>query len=88
MISSRAPILCGLIGAGIQGSRSPAMHGPEASEQGLHCVYKLIVLGSTGYPLLLVHPSVGVNSVGELVALAKTMPSQLSCGRLIAVRGR
>jgi tripartite-type tricarboxylate transporter receptor subunit TctC len=39
-----------------------------------------IVLASTGYPLLLAHPSVGVKSVGELVALAKARPSQLSCG--------
>jgi shikimate dehydrogenase len=37
-------ILCGLIGAGIQGSRSPALHQAEARAQGLELVYKLIDL--------------------------------------------
>ena len=35
-------LLCGLIGAGIQGSRSPALHQGEAAAQGLELVYKLI----------------------------------------------
>jgi len=37
-------ILCGLIGAGIQGSRSPALHQAEARAQGLELTYKLIDL--------------------------------------------
>lgn len=37
-------ILCGLIGAGIQGSRSPALHQAEARAQGLDLTYKLIDL--------------------------------------------
>jgi len=37
-------ILCGLIGAGIQCSRSPALHQAEARAQGLDLVYKLIDL--------------------------------------------
>ena len=37
-------ILCGLIGAGIQGSRSPALHQAEARAQGLDLVYQLIDL--------------------------------------------
>jgi shikimate dehydrogenase len=37
-------ILCGLIGAGIQGSRSPALHQAEARAQGLELVYRLIDL--------------------------------------------
>lgn len=37
-------ILCGLIGAGIQRSRSPALHQAEARAQGLDLVYKLIDL--------------------------------------------
>jgi shikimate dehydrogenase len=37
-------ILCGLIGAGIQGSRSPALHQAEARAQGLDLVYRLIDL--------------------------------------------
>ena len=36
--------LCGLIGAGIQGSRSPALHQAEARAQGLALTYKLIDL--------------------------------------------
>jgi len=37
-------ILCGLIGAGIQGSRSPALHQAEARAQGLELVYRLMDL--------------------------------------------
>jgi shikimate dehydrogenase len=37
-------ILVGLIGAGIQASRTPAMHEKEGAEQGLHYVYRLIDL--------------------------------------------
>ena len=36
--------LVGLIGAGIQASRTPAMHEHEAAEQGLRCEYRLIDL--------------------------------------------
>jgi shikimate dehydrogenase len=39
-----AELLCGLIGAGIQGSRSPALHQAEARAQGLELTYKLIDL--------------------------------------------
>lgn len=41
---TKAPLLCGLVGAGIQGSRSPALHEAEARAQGLDLVYKLIDL--------------------------------------------
>ena len=37
-------LLLGLIGAGIQASRAPALHEGEAAEHGLHCIYKLIDL--------------------------------------------
>jgi len=37
-------ILCGLIGAGIQGSRSPALQQAEARAQGLELIYRLIDL--------------------------------------------
>jgi shikimate dehydrogenase len=37
-------ILCGLIGAGIQGSRSPALQQAEARAQGLELIYQLIDL--------------------------------------------
>ena len=41
-------ILCGLIGAGIQGSRSPALQQAEARAQGLELVYRLIDLEKLG----------------------------------------
>jgi shikimate dehydrogenase len=42
--ASRSPYLVGLIGAGIQASRTPSMHEHEAAEQGLRCEYRLIDL--------------------------------------------
>jgi shikimate dehydrogenase len=42
--SFRSPCLVGLIGAGIQASRTPSMHEHEAAEQGLRCEYRLIDL--------------------------------------------
>ena len=42
--ASRLPYLLGLIGAGIQASRTPSMHEHEAAEQGLRCEYRLIDL--------------------------------------------
>jgi shikimate dehydrogenase len=40
--------VCGLIGSGIQGSRSPALHEREAEAQGLRYVYKRIDLDPLG----------------------------------------
>jgi len=40
----RSSYLLGLIGAGIQASRTPSMHEHEAAEQGLQCEYRLIDL--------------------------------------------
>jgi shikimate dehydrogenase len=40
--------LLGLIGTGIQASRTPSMHEREAAEQGLHCEYRLIDLEVLG----------------------------------------
>jgi shikimate dehydrogenase len=40
--------LVGLIGAGIQASRTPAMHEHEAANQGLRCEYRLIDLEQRG----------------------------------------
>ena len=39
---------CGLIGAGIQGSRAPALHEREAAAQGLQLDYRLIDLDLLG----------------------------------------
>jgi shikimate dehydrogenase len=57
-------VLLGLIGAGIQASRAPALHEGEASEHGLRCIYKLIDLERLG---------LGVDSLGELVTAAERM---------------
>ena len=57
-------IVCGLIGAGIQASRSPALHEREANEQGLRYVYKLIDLDEL---------AVGVEALAELLSAAKRM---------------
>ena len=59
-----ASFLCGLIGAGIQASRTPAMHEREADEQGLRYVYKLIDLDPLG---------LGVEALPELLTAAKRM---------------
>jgi shikimate dehydrogenase len=55
-------LLCGLIGAGIQASRSPALHQQEAKTQGLDLAYKLIDLDALG---------VGVEALPQLLAQAK-----------------
>ena len=60
----RSTFLCGLIGAGIQLSRSPALHEREADEQGLRYVYKLIDLDKLG---------VGVEALPELLNAARQM---------------
>lgn len=47
-VSNQPTILLGLIGAGIQASRTPAMHEQEAAAQGRRCIYKLIDLDRLG----------------------------------------
>jgi shikimate dehydrogenase len=51
-------LLCGLIGAGIQGSRSPTLHQGEARAQGLALDYRLIDMDVLG---------VGVEALPQLV---------------------
>ena len=58
MPETQPSFLIGLIGSGIQASRTPAMHMLEASRQGLRYVYKLIdleklALGADALPDLL-----------------------------------
>jgi shikimate dehydrogenase len=48
MITASKQIKTGLIGAGIQGSRSPALHLREATEHGLQFSYELIDLETLG----------------------------------------
>jgi shikimate dehydrogenase len=44
-IPSASPsVLVGLVGSGIQGSRSPALHEREGAEHGFRYIYKLIDL--------------------------------------------
>jgi len=58
------PLLLGLIGAGIQASRAPALHENEAAAQGLRCIYKLIDLEVL---------KLGVDALPELLTAAKRM---------------
>lgn len=63
MSESGSRLLLGLIGAGIQASRTPAMHEQEAREHGLHCLYQLIDIERA--------PAAG-RSLGELLAAAES----------------
>jgi shikimate dehydrogenase len=56
--------LCGLIGSGIQASRTPALHEREGAEQGLRHVYRLIDLDRLG---------LGAEALPELLAAAERM---------------
>ncbi|HTI84713.1 MAG TPA: shikimate dehydrogenase [Acetobacteraceae bacterium] len=57
-------LLLGLIGAGIQASRAPALHEGEADEQGLHCIYKLIDLEQL---------KLGTDALSDLLIAAERM---------------
>jgi shikimate dehydrogenase len=57
-------LLLGLIGAGIQASRAPALHEGEAAEQGLRCIYKLIDLEQL---------KLGTEALPDLLAAAERM---------------
>jgi shikimate dehydrogenase len=47
-MSQSVPCLVGLIGKGIQRSKSPALHEAEAAAQGFRCIYELIDLDERG----------------------------------------
>jgi len=64
MPETPASFLIGLIGAGIQASRTPGMHMLEGSRQGLRYVYKLIDLEKLG---------LGVEALPELLSAAERM---------------
>jgi shikimate dehydrogenase len=58
LLPTKSRLLLGLVGAGIQASRTPAMQEREASAHGLHCLYQLLDLdrmggGAAALPLLL-----------------------------------
>jgi shikimate dehydrogenase len=56
--------LVGLIGSGIQASRTPSMHEKEGAAQGLRYVYKLIDLETLG---------LGADALAELITAAERM---------------
>lgn len=61
---SRGKLLLGLIGSGIQASRTPAMHEREAAEHGVSCIYQLIDLDALG---------LGTGELAELLTAAERM---------------
>jgi shikimate dehydrogenase len=48
-VQDNASVLVGLIGTGIQASRTPRLHEREGTEQGLRYVYKLVDLEKLGF---------------------------------------
>ena len=62
--ASAQSVLVGLIGSGIQASRTPAMHEREGAEQGLRYIYKLIDLDAL---------QLGPEALPELVTAARRM---------------
>lgn len=60
----RRSVLCGLIGHGIQASRTPALHEREGDEQGLRLLYKIIDLAEL---------RVGAERLPEMLAAAEWM---------------
>jgi shikimate dehydrogenase len=60
----RPGMLAGLIGSGIQASRTPAMHEREGAEQGLRLIYRLIDLDVL---------RLGPEALGELLTAAERM---------------
>ena len=69
--------LVGLIGAGIQASRTPAMHEQEGAEQGLRYIYKLVDLQALG---------LGAEALPELLLAAERMGFAASPSRIPASR--
>jgi shikimate dehydrogenase len=62
--ASARPVLAGLIGAGIQASRTPALHEREGAEQGLRYIYKLIDLDEL---------RLGPEALADLITAAQRM---------------
>ena len=62
--SSQPAFLAGLIGSGIQASRTPSMHEREGTEQGVRYIYKIIDIDKLG---------LGVEALPELLTAAQRM---------------
>lgn len=60
----RPAVLAGLIGSGIQASRTPAMHEREGAEQGVRLIYRLVDLDVL---------RLGVDALPELLTAAERM---------------
>ncbi|WP_372490985.1 shikimate dehydrogenase [Falsiroseomonas oryziterrae] len=60
----RPAVLAGLIGSGIQASRTPALHEREGAEQGLRLIYRLVDLDTLG---------LGADALPELLTAAERM---------------
>ncbi len=73
----RPQLLLGLIGAGIQLSRTPAMHEAEGAAQGLNTLYRLIDLNELG---------LGPDALPDLLLAAERMGCQWP-GRSCAAQG-
>jgi shikimate dehydrogenase len=63
-VTAPRSFLCGLIGAGIQASRTPSMHEREADAQGLRYLYRKIDLATLG---------LGAEALPQLVQAAEWM---------------
>src|SRR4051812_12224580 len=63
-MTRKPTLLLGLIGYGIQGSLTPAMHEREGAEQGFQTVYKLIDLQKLG---------IGAEALPQLLNSAEQM---------------
>ncbi|QSR17500.1 shikimate dehydrogenase [Novosphingobium sp. KA1] len=61
---ARASILCGLVGSGIGGSRSPEMHEREARALGLPMVYRILDSEAVGF---------GAGDLGQFLAMLASL---------------
>ncbi|QDK33798.1 shikimate dehydrogenase [Sphingomonas sp. IC081] len=61
---ARASILCGLVGSGIGGSRSPEMHEREARALGLPMVYRILESEAVGF---------GAGDLGQFLAMLASL---------------
>lgn len=61
---ARASILCGLVGSGIGGSRSPEMHEREARALGLPLVYRILDSEAVGF---------GAEDLGQFLAMLASL---------------
>lgn len=62
--TAKPAFLCGLIGSGIQASRTPPMHEREGDEQGFRLLYETIDLSA---------PGLGADALPDLITAAERM---------------